>query len=114
MRHFFLRAKPSGAWGPVRKWLREKGTESSTEDLLSRGIAIAALGAGWISLLVLGVSQLTVGQYLLSAILCAGALVGGIAFLPLYNKHIARMEESHRSMELFVNGMESSFTEDKQ
>ena len=112
LRRFYLRAKPAGAWKPVEQKLREGGTEIISGNFLQSGIVIAALGAVWISLLVLGLSQLTVGRYLLSCILFAGALAGGLIFKPLYENQIARMEESHRALELVASRELENMVED--
>ncbi|MCG8436371.1 MAG: hypothetical protein MJA83_20330, partial [Gammaproteobacteria bacterium] len=95
--NFFRRARPLGAWGPIRKLVESKESETlhaRFRYLFLAGTLVAGWGAFWIILVVLSLSQLMVGRYTLAGLLALGSLAGAILFLPFFRWHIARMEAS--------------------
>lgn len=92
---FYLRARPMGAWGAVRRRLRSQGDvvlPHQPGGLLASGLGVAALGAVWVGCGVLGISQLSVARYGLGAGLLAAAVVGGLEFRALFAWQMTRLE----------------------
>lgn len=61
---FYHRAKPLGAWGPVRRRVRNDDIESTSAawQTIGRGFALAACGAAAAALFILGLSSLFVAR----------------------------------------------------
>ena len=93
--NFYRRARPLGAWAPVRARLLHRN-EITTDDthLFVGGLLTAAVGTAWIALAVLGVSQLAVGSYARASLLGLTAVAGSVAFARLFRWHVDRMEAS--------------------
>lgn len=95
--NFYRRARPLGAWGPIRKLVDEqdgRSADSHPQYLFLSGVLIALLGTAWIALAVVSLSQLAVGRYGTTAVLGIAAAAGAALFAPLFRWHIARMELS--------------------
>ncbi|MEM8945671.1 MAG: sodium:solute symporter [Planctomycetota bacterium] len=94
---FYRRARPLGAWGPVRRRLREQSGGHASEAypyLFIGGLLTAAIGTAWIAAAVLAVSQLVVGNFGRALGLAACAALGGLVFARLFSWHVGRMEAS--------------------
>ncbi len=91
---FYRRARPPGRWGPIRAKLQAAGEPVYTDSILWPGTLTAIVGAIAISLPVVAISQLAVGRYLHAIVLIGAGLIGGAMFLPMFRKHMVRMEES--------------------
>lgn len=100
---FYRRARPLGAWGPIRKLVNAEEARDSATDypyLFGGGIFTAIVGTLWITLAVLSLSQVAVGGYLLAAGLGCSAIAGALVFKKLFRWHVGRMEASqYRDME---------------
>jgi solute:Na+ symporter, SSS family len=95
LKRFYVRAKPMGAWGPVRKALKEDdpdGFVSCQHGLIAGGVFSAILGSVWIVLAVLAISEAVVGRYITAAIMGAVALVLALAFKRAFRWHVDRLE----------------------
>jgi Na+/proline symporter len=80
---FYRRARPMGHWRPVREALAaETGMQPSPESqgLIVKGLALAMLGGGWVSLAVLAISQLMIGAYSLAGGLLLGSIASALLF----------------------------------
>lgn len=94
LKEFYLRARPMGCWGPVRRALIAEGRlpeESSTPALILPGVGVAAVGFAMIGSGVLALSALYVGRYreaLLCGIICLG---GGLFFRKIFKRYISRL-----------------------
>lgn len=90
---FYRAARPLGCWGPVRRMAAERFGDPSppVRGLLAGGTLAACVGAAWIALLVLGLSQLMVGRWAIAGGLLGGAIGVGLLFRGLFNWHLARM-----------------------
>lgn len=97
---FYQRARPMGWWEPVRRMIVAEAVKTPTSStlpseprfLLWGGFAVAAVGAAWVAAGVLGVSQLTVGNWTAAAGLLIGAAAGGVLFRNLFDWHMKRLE----------------------
>lgn len=100
---FYLRARPLGWWKPVRRMIAAEVPNQlnalatpalpvEPRFLLAGGIFVAIVGAAWIAAGVLGVSQLTVGNWKVAAILLIAAATGGLVFRYLFDWHMKRLE----------------------
>ena len=94
LKNFYRNARPMGAWGPVRQacLTDDPDWQAPPEGLLREGLAIAVLGAAWVSSGVLGLSVLTVGRWPEAALYLALATAGGLAFKKLFDWRMRRME----------------------
>ncbi len=93
LKAFYRRAKPMGAWGPVRRALEAEGDCPETpRGLIVGGMAAAVMGAVWITLAVLAISELVVGEYLVAVLLGGGAVITALLFKQAFHWHIARMD----------------------
>lgn len=93
---FFLRARPMGSWGPVRRLIERAVAEPALVDVYPRGlvaggVAAALIGASWIALAVLGLSQLVVGRWGVATGLLGSAVVLAFGFRNLFNWHMHRL-----------------------
>jgi solute:Na+ symporter, SSS family len=93
---FYVRARPLGMWGRVRKSLETSaaGVDLPNEPagLLWGGLCVAAIGAVWISCGVLAVSQLTVGKFGTAAALLAAFAALATVFRIGFRWHMNRLE----------------------
>jgi hypothetical protein len=92
---FYHRAKPMGAWGPVRRAVEAERLELRIADpprnLILGGTAVAIIGAVWIALGVLAISSLVVGGYLAAATLLVAAVPIALLFRRLFRWHMNRL-----------------------
>lgn len=93
LQQFYLKARPMGAWKPVRQRLLQTGQQIPEEPkgLLMGGLLAAFLGAGAIALTVLALSQLYVGCYSLAVVLLCGTAGSGFAFRAAFKWHMTRL-----------------------
>ncbi|MEM8864251.1 MAG: sodium:solute symporter [Planctomycetota bacterium] len=97
LKHFYRVARPMGIWGPIREaCLAEADADWSPppSGLLMGGLAVAMLGATWISAAVIGLGVLCVGRYGEAAAYLGVAIVGGLGFRTAFNWHLQRMDAS--------------------
>jgi hypothetical protein len=66
---------------------------SQPRGLLLGGSAAALLGATWIALGALGISELVVGRYAETALLLAAAVVLASFFQRVFRWHVGRMDQ---------------------
>jgi len=96
LKRFYRQARPLGAWGYVRRLVeREPNGQPlplKVRGLLLGGLIVAVLGAAWISLGVLGLSQLAVGQFGTGAAMLALAAIVTIVFRRAFAWHMTRLE----------------------
>ncbi|MCA9234429.1 MAG: hypothetical protein KDA44_03110 [Planctomycetales bacterium] len=95
LRQFYLRARPMGLWGPVRKALLADGVASTRvvqpRGALLAGAAIAVLGATWTALATMALSA-AVGGMTGKAIALALTAAGlAYLFLLAFRWHVARL-----------------------
>lgn len=93
LKAFYVKAKPMGWWGPVRRALEEDGRteELPPEGLLLGGTAVACVGAAWLSAAVLAAYQAAGGAYGNALLLGGAAVALGLAFKRGFDWHIGRM-----------------------
>lgn len=103
LERFWRAARPLGAWKRVRDRLGQNGTETGgdTADgqhalagfvVIAAGMAIALLGAGAATLMVLGLSHLYVGAWPRAALELVGCLVSGGMFFFTYGPFLDRLD----------------------
>ena len=99
LKEFYLRARPMGCWGPVRRALIAEGRlpEEPAPSLILPGVGVAAVGFAMIAAGVLTASTLYVGKYLEAALCGAACLVAGVIFKMIFNRYIARLTVSRES-----------------
>ena len=92
---FYKRARPMGAWGPVRRALEEKEGPDSVRHsppwMIPGGFGTISVGVAWVSLALLALSQFYVGGYLLGMILGVLAVILAFVFKYLYHWHYDRL-----------------------
>lgn len=93
LERFYRRARPLGAWSPIRSACpaSDQGGERSLALILG-GLALAVLGAGSVALMIGGLSSAYVGQRGWAIGQGAAALAGGSLFLALYGRYLDRLE----------------------
>jgi SSS family solute:Na+ symporter len=100
---FYQRARPLGWWRPVRRMIEAEQIAASTAAtraelpverrfLLLGGLGVAIVGAAWVGCGVLGVSQLTIGNWTVAVALLFAAAAGGLLFRYLFDWHMKRLE----------------------
>jgi hypothetical protein len=97
--NFYLRCRPAGSWGPIRR-LAELELTSQMRLPIARGIAIALLGAGSVMAYITGISQLYVGQYRAGLLFLGLMAIAGALFLfsfPRYVWNLLSAEERQES-----------------
>jgi solute:Na+ symporter, SSS family len=95
LKSFYIRAKPMGVWGPVRKALQEDdpvGVPPCQRGLIAGGVFASILGSSWIALAVLALSDVVVGRYAAAAVMGAVAVVIALAFKRVFRWHVGRLE----------------------
>lgn len=96
LKKFYLRAHPMGYWAPVRREIQKENPASSTlydrRFLIFKGIATSLLGAVWISLLVLSLSQLFVGRYVISVFLVLVSALLAFCFKKVFNWYSKKLD----------------------
>ena len=99
LKEFYLRARPMGCWGPVRRALIAEGRlpEEPAPSLILPGVGVAAVGFAMIAAGVLTASTLYVGKYLEAALCGAACLVAGVIFKMIFNRYISRLTVSRES-----------------
>ncbi len=92
LERFYRRARPLGAWGPVRTLPGEGADRRCNGLLIALGLLLAIIGATSVALLVQGLTLLYLGRFPAAAGLLAVAVGGGAAFLRLYGPYLDRLE----------------------
>ncbi len=95
LKAFYLRARPMGAWGPVRRELMLDGVAEASlapQGILVRGFALAVVGAIWLAATFVGFSCLFVGNYRLGLSLLAGSAAMAAAFWRMFNAYLTRLD----------------------
>jgi solute:Na+ symporter, SSS family len=98
---FYLRARPPGAWGPIRNRLHQTGrlpAYVAPPGVLLGGMGTAAVAACLLTLVVVACSQAAVGAYGVAAVLGASALATGAVLRRMFDWHLARMGVSANSI----------------
>ena len=96
LKSFYLKANPMGYWAPVRKCLEKEGHRfERPKGLMAGGLGATLVGFVWICLLVMAISKLYVGEYVVASIMLVSS--AGIAYLfkKLFNWHVDRLEIPH-------------------
>ena len=95
LKKFYLRARPMGCWGPVRKALIAEGKLPDTpqKPLLLRGMLTAVIGVVMMSSAVLLISALYAAQYTQALVPALLLIVSGISFKICFDRYIARLDE---------------------
>ncbi|HBG27144.1 MAG: hypothetical protein A2Y10_18590 [Planctomycetes bacterium GWF2_41_51] len=92
LKKFYLKAKPMGYWGPIKKQLELEGhTFNTPKGLISGGLCTVLCGFIWMSLLILGLSLLYVGRYIAAVFILICVIVFIIIFKRLFDWHMKRM-----------------------
>ncbi len=94
LKDFYRRAKPMGAWGPVRSACIEEDPDwvPPPKSLLLTGLGIALVGGIAVSCGVLTASVLFVGRLAEGGALLAITFIFGIWFVRLFNKRLIQLE----------------------
>jgi Na+/proline symporter len=88
---FYRRARPLGAWGPVRG-SADANHRSGGLGLIVGGLLLALIGAGAVALMTQGLSHLYVARYQFGLIELACCAVGATIFLRAYGPYLDRLE----------------------
>jgi hypothetical protein len=98
--HFYQTAQPLGAWGIVRKQIRNQAEpnqnnvpEDSGFRLILQGIGLALLGAVSVMLMVVGLSLLYVGRYGSGLGILVSFALGTLMFFRLYGPYLGFLEQ---------------------
>jgi len=93
LKAFYRRARPMGAWGPVRRacLAEADGWSPPPSWLLLPGLGVAVVGAIAVSSGVLAASVLFVGRWGQGAALLAVCGGAGLAFAKLFDRHLTRL-----------------------
>ncbi len=93
LKAFYRRARPMGAWGPVREaCLDEDPAGLPPSGLLLRGLGVAVLGAIAVSSGVLAASVLFVGRWGEAAVYTGITLVTALAFARGFDRQLDRLD----------------------
>ncbi|MEN1678670.1 MAG: sodium:solute symporter [Planctomycetota bacterium] len=95
LKRFYRDARPPGAWGPVRAACLADGDDPARlppHGLLAGGLAVATLGAIWLSAATVGLGVLCVGRWVEAAVLLVIGAAGAGAFAKAFNWHLGRMD----------------------
>jgi SSS family solute:Na+ symporter len=96
LKEFYLRARPLGFWGPVRRACADSAT-ARPRGLILKGFLISILGFAAAVMLILGISNFYVGRFGLGSMLLAGFVGTGVAFLKLFSRYFQLIGDSHPS-----------------
>ncbi len=92
LRRFYDRARPLGAWGPLREAARDGSRTTNSLWLILGGLGLALLGAGSVALGISALSIAYVARYGAAAAQGLIAVAGGAAFLALYGRYLRRLD----------------------
>ena len=96
LKKFYLKANPMGCWAPVRKSLEKEGYKfRRPKGLMTGGLAATFVGFAWVCLLVLAISKLYVGEYVVASIMLVLSAVIACFFKKLFTWHVDRLEVPH-------------------
>ncbi len=93
---FYIKARPMGLWGPVRRAAIKTNPEilqATQKGLIVGGVLTALSGVAWMLLTVMGISKLFVAQNNLGMLFLAGSLVFALIFKRMFNWHLDRLDE---------------------
>jgi len=93
LKEFYLRARPAGIWGPVRRELIAEGKleDEPAKLQLLPGFLIAIVGFAMMASGTLAVAALFIGNWPLTAAYLAAAAVTGLVFRKLFYWHLKRL-----------------------
>jgi len=93
LKAFYLRCRPAGCWGPVRRALIAEGRlpEEPAESQLLPGFLIAVVGFAMMACGTLILASAFVGNYRLAAVYLAGTLISGALFKKMFNWQLKRI-----------------------
>ncbi len=95
LQDFYVRAKPMGIWGPVRRAVAADRPKlqllKPPKKLILGGATVALVGAVWIAMCVLAVSALVVGHYSTASGLLIAAVPIALLFRRMFNWHMNRL-----------------------
>lgn len=95
---FYKRARPLGFWTPVKlAIIAQEGPDAiptPPSGMIAGGFGAAILGTSWVSLAILSLSQLYVGQYMWGIVLAISSVLTAWAFKKAFRWHFARMANS--------------------
>jgi Na+/proline symporter len=83
---FYERARPPGAWGPIRAAAGEPPQHRWAE--IGTGILLAILGASGVMAYIVGLSKLYVGSFAFGVASLAGAVLVAVAFWWRFNGYV--------------------------
>lgn len=94
LKTFYRRARPMGAWGPVRAAILADDPTAlpPAKAMIVPGIGTALLGLAWLSAMFVALSAAYVGKWPAAALLVAIAIVSGLAFKRAFNWYHDRLE----------------------
>ncbi len=94
LKEFYLKARPLGIWGPVRRACGELG-DARPRGLILKGFLISILGFASVVMLILGISNFYVGKFGLGGALAASFVGTGAIFLRFFNRYFQSIGDSH-------------------
>jgi Na+/proline symporter len=94
LKTFYLRARPPGLWGPVRRALADdlQLECGPPRGEILRGFATALVGSLWVALLCLALGAAVVGRYRTAVQLALSGAVTAVGFWMLFRRHLDRLE----------------------
>lgn len=94
LKAFYRRARPMGAWGPVRAAILADDPTAlpPARAMLVPGLGVATLGVVWISSLFVAVSVAYVGHWAQAGLLAALCVASGVGFKAAFNWYHDRLE----------------------
>ncbi|MBI1291706.1 sodium:solute symporter [bacterium] len=96
LKAFYKRARPMGAWGPVREAiLRDEGPDAlpAERPMLVRGLVLGLLGAAWISAAILALSKFYVGDWVEGIVYTILAAALAFGFAKAFDRYHAMLAE---------------------
>jgi len=90
LKAFYLRARPLGFWGPIRRACGLEDADSGGRALV-RGFLLTALGFAAVALLIMGMGSLYVGKFGQGAGLIFAFIALGAVFLRAFNRYFDRL-----------------------
>jgi Na+/proline symporter len=91
LKEFYIRGKPLGLWGPIRRLTGER-EEKGGGSLILLGLGLSLLGIAWVACGVLALSDFYVGRFLTGAVLAAISVFGAFMFLLLYRRYMDSLD----------------------